>query len=241
MRRSAARRRRLVQLGGALVGAILIVAVLVAVSSSGGPARKGVAKGVQANQNVAAVSSLLSGIPQSGNSLGSPTAPVTMQYFGDLQCPVCQAFTLDSLPQVIAKDVRPGTLKIQYRSLQTATPDAPTFREQQAAALAAGRQNLMWNYIELFYREQGQEGSNYVTPDYLAGLARQTPALNAADWSTIRTSPVLSNQVAGDEDAAAAAGLDSTPSLIVTGKHGTKTLVGDATSADIVQAIQTVR
>ena len=67
-RASAVRRRRLIQLGGVLGAAIVIVAVLVAVSSSGGGPKKGIANGPQANRTVAAASSLLNGIPQSGKT-----------------------------------------------------------------------------------------------------------------------------------------------------------------------------
>ena len=30
--------------------------------------------------------------------LGNPNAPVTLQYFGDLECPICKEFTLGALP-----------------------------------------------------------------------------------------------------------------------------------------------
>ena len=42
--------------------------------------------------------SLLQGIPQNGITLGNPNAPVTMKYFGDLECPICKEFTLGALP-----------------------------------------------------------------------------------------------------------------------------------------------
>src|SRR5205807_9810713 len=76
--------------------------------------------------------------PQSGNTLGRPNAPVTMQYFGDLQCPVCKSFTEGALQPLIQNYVRPGILKIEFRSLETATREPETFRTQQVAALAAG-------------------------------------------------------------------------------------------------------
>ena len=63
--------------------------------------------------------------------------------------------------------MRTGKLKIEYRSLETATREPETFKTQQVAALAAGKQNKMWNYIELFYHEQGEEDSGYVTESYL--------------------------------------------------------------------------
>ncbi len=67
--------------------------------------------------------------------------------------------------------------------METATREKETFQTQQIAALAAGKQNLMWNFVELFYHEQGEEDSGYVTESYLQGLAAQVPGLNLSQWS----------------------------------------------------------
>ena len=114
--------------------------------------------GTEGKGTGAEVSSLLAGIPQPGSTLGDPKAPVTLQYFGDLECPFCKQFMLGALPSLIRSYVRGGKLKIEYRSLETATRDPQTFKTQQVAALAAGKQNRMWEYIELFYHEQGRRG-----------------------------------------------------------------------------------
>ena len=79
------------------------------------------------------------------------------------------------LPELVAKDVRAGKVKIVYRAFETATRDPQTFQAQQVAALAAGKQNHFWDYVELFYRQQGAEGTGYVTESYLSGLAKQVP------------------------------------------------------------------
>jgi len=158
---------------------------------------------------------LLAGIPQSGNALGSPAAPVTLEYFGDLECPTSRAFTLAALPSLITRWVRGGELRIEYRSLETATRQAAVFTAQQIAALAAGMQDKAWYYIELFYHEQGGEGSGYVTTSYLNGLAKQTPGLNLALWSKDRQEPPLAAEVATDEQTAAYEGFHSTPSFLV--------------------------
>ena len=121
---------------------------------------------------MAEVNHLLAGIPQSGNSLGSPTAPVTLQYYGDLECPICRKFTLGALPPLIRTGSEQGKLRIEYHNLETATREPETFKSQQAAALAAGKQAKMWNFIETFYHEQGAEDSGYVTEQYLRGTRR---------------------------------------------------------------------
>ena len=215
---TAARRTRLTQLG--VVAVIVVVAVVAILIASGGGSSKPPAKGsAQAGKTAAEVSSLVGGIPQNGNVLGNPNAPVTLQYFGDLECPGCQQFTLGTLPSVIPQWVRSGKLKIEYRNLETATREPEVFRTQQVAALAAGKQQKAWNFIELFYHEQGEEGSGYVTESYLRGLAEQVPGLDLAKWNSDRSDAALANQVTADAQAANAAGFNSTPSFLI-GKTG---------------------
>ena len=171
--------------------------------------------GSRADATAAEVASLLAGISQHGNTLGNPKAPVEVLYFADLQCPFCKRFTLGALNRLIQGYVRGGRLKIEYRSLRTATRDPATFDAQQVAALAAGRQNKLWNYVELFYHEQGRENSGYVTEGYLQGLAQQVTGLNLIAWIAARSDPRLANTLAGDAQAAASAGVASTPSFVL--------------------------
>jgi protein-disulfide isomerase len=189
---------------------------------------------------VSTVTRELSGVPQAGNRLGQPAAPVTMQYFGDLECPVCQAFTLSAFDQVVAHPVRAGTLQVDYRSFQTATPNTTTFITQQVAALAAGRQDLMWDYVELFYREQGPEGTGYVTDAFLRGIASQVPGLDVARWQRDRQDPGLRREVLADETAAQRDGVGGTPTLIITGPRGKRVLSGDPPYSSVAQAIAAV-
>jgi protein-disulfide isomerase len=215
----AARRTRLTQLGIVLgIVAAIIVAIVIA---TGGGGKKTIIppKSTEANAQVAEVTSLVGGIPQSGNVLGSPSAPLTLKYYGDLECPICKEFTLGVLPALIPKYVRTGKLKIEYQSLETATREPEIFKTQQVAALAAGKQNRAWDFIELFYHEQGEEGSGYVNEKYLQGLASQVPGLNLAMWTTARSDPALANEVTADAQAANNAGFTGTPSFQL-GKTG---------------------
>ena len=121
------RRRRVYILGGVALGAIVVVAVAIAVSGVGGST--GLKDGNGEATLVAQVRQLLDGIPQSGATLGNPKAPVTMSYYSDLQCPVCAEFTLSSgFPELVAKDVKAGKVKIVYRAVETATRDPQSSR-----------------------------------------------------------------------------------------------------------------
>ena len=166
------------------------------------------------------INALLADIPQSANALGEPAAPVTLEYFGDLECPFCRDFSLDVLPSIIQRWVRSGKLRIEYRALQTATRERDVFVAQQVAALAAGEQEKAWHFVETFYAEQGEEGSGYVTETYLEGIASQIPHLDLPRWATERKDPELPRKIASDAEAAADAGLTGTPWFLLGASGG---------------------
>jgi protein-disulfide isomerase len=234
------RQRRLRMIGGVVIAAVAVVVVAIAISSGGGN-KSGLAKGTTATKTVAQVQALLSGIPQNGARLGDPKAPVTLTYYGDLQCPVCQAFTLNAFRELVSKDVRDGKVQVVYKALQTATRDQQTFQLQQVAALAAGEQQRFWNYAELFYHEQGQEGSGYVNENYLTSLAQQVPGLNMNSWRNDRNSSALSSQVASDAQQASAIGANATPTLVFKGPKGqAQPIAGDVSYGSLQKTIQSV-
>jgi protein-disulfide isomerase len=234
------RTRRLRMLLGVVVGAVVVVAVLVVISASGSKSG-GLKTGTEATKTSNQVNQLLSGIPQSGARLGNPKAPVTLTYYGDLECPICREFTLSSFPQLIANEVRAGKVQVVYKAFQTATQSTSTFQTQQVAALAAGNQQRFWNFTELFYHEQGTEDTDYVTENYLQGLAKQISGLNLTKWESDRNDPSLLNQVQADGQAGTAAGVSGTPTLDFQGPKG-KVRASEAvpTYAQLQQSIKAV-
>jgi protein-disulfide isomerase len=181
---------------------------------------------------------LLADIPQSANALGSATAPVTLQYFGDLQCPFCRDFTLELLPSVIERWVRSDDLRIEYHALETATREPEVFVAQQVAALAAGKQDRAWHFIETFYREQGEEGSGYVTERFLEGIATEVPGLSLSQWNRERSDPQLAGEIATDARAAESAGLNGTPSFLIGRSAGAMTTFAMIDAASLDAAIE---
>jgi protein-disulfide isomerase len=217
----AQRRKRLIQLG-AVIGAVVVIIVVILVATGGGSSKTGTITTTPPgtkNPKVTEAEKLLGGIPQAGNTLGSPTAPVTLQYFGDLECPICREFSEGALKPLIEKYVRTGKLKIEYKNLETATREPETFRTQQIAALAAGKQNKGWYYIELFYHQQGQEDTGYVTEKFLQELAKQVPGMNLAKWTADRSNGEFTNTITTDAQAANNAAFTGTPSFLL-GKTG---------------------
>jgi protein-disulfide isomerase len=231
---SAARRTRMTQLGG--VVAVVVVAIVVILIATGG-SKSGIPSSKHEQTSVTKqITSLIGGIPQSGNALGSPTAPVTLKYFGDLECPVCREFTLGALPQIIQKYVRAGKVRVEYHSMETATREPEVFKTQQVAAYAAGKQNKAWNFIETFYHEQGEEDSGYVTEKYIQGLASQIPGLNLSQWSSDRGNLEFSNEVETDKQIANNEGFDGTPSFLIGRTGGGTEKITELSEGDLQEA-----
>jgi len=245
----AARRRRMQMLGGVVLAAVVVIAVAIAISSGGSSGSSGPVTGAKATATEKLVDNELAGIPQSGTTLGNPKAPITMVYFGDLECPVCAAFTTGAddggLPQLIDNQVKQGKVKVEYRSFCTATcndESQSVFNTQQVAAYAAGLQDRFWNYAELFYHEQGAEGSGYVTPTFLDNLASQVPGLSISKWQTDRQDPDLLSQVESDEATAVKDGLTGTPTVIAEGPKGSDPAQeGIPPYSELVSMINTVQ
>ncbi len=213
------RRRQWRQVAAGVVAAVAVF--VLALLLTGGrhdssPPKPGSAKALGSAQ---AIGALLAGIPQRGNVLGKSTAPVTLSWFGDMECPFCKEFTLGALPSIIRKWVRGGQLKIEYRSIETATRQPTIFKAQEIAALAAGAQNKMWYFLETFYHEQGEEDSGYVTGKFLRGIASQVPALNLKLWAADRHNPQFVVQLGEDLSIAGLAGFTGTPSFLI-GRSG---------------------
>jgi protein-disulfide isomerase len=204
---TSSRRRRLTTLAPVL----LIVAIFAAVGILG--------FGLNAETSKARieqeVTELLDGIPQRGEVLGSPKAPVTVWMYADLECPTVKLFVEHSLPAIIENWVRPGAVRLDYRSLETDTANEEVFFDQETAALAAGRQDRMWNFALAFVRQQGEPRTDYADEEFLAGIASQVPGLELARWDRDRDDALLSRRVALGVYSGHSSGLRSTPSFLI--------------------------
>lgn len=159
------------------------------------------------------VRSLLTGIPEHGETLGRRSAPVTLVFYGDLECIDVKAWVVNDLPAIIRRYVRPGTMRIEFRAFKTDTHNQRAFSAQQTAALAAGAQNQLWPFIETFYYEQGVEYTPYVTEGFLGGIAEQVAGLDLARWHRDQTHERRPEIVAGEDQKARTLGFHDTPAF----------------------------
>jgi protein-disulfide isomerase len=213
------RRRRLRTLLAVLGGAAVLVVVAIVVSSGGsngaktrpGAAQK--ATGAIPGQKESA--EMLAGIPQTGIHLGNPNAPVRLVEFADLQCPYCRDYTLQTLPQLVQDYVRSGKVRMEFRDLAFLGKDSVTAGRHAAGA---GQQNKLWNFIDVFYYNQGEENSGYVTPSFLHSIDKaagvDSAKSDAFAASAASLTPIKQANAIGDQLR-----VQSTPTVFV-GKRG---------------------
>lgn len=224
------RRKRLVQYGSAAAFlAICAVAVLIIVSQSGGGSS---GSGTKDSEEI---TKQLKGIPQHGTVLGDPKAKVSVIEFGDLQCPACQQFSTDTAPDLISGPVSDGDVKYDFRQYLIIGPDSKTAAE---AALAAGEQNRYWNFIELFYRNQGLENSGYVTDDFLESVAKGAGVPDIPKWNQDRDDPKWDKVLSKTQTEAQNLGFNSTPSFLVEGPGGRNTASGVLSLSELQSLIK---
>lgn len=226
------RRKRLLRIGSAAVflafAAVLVLIVLSANDGSGGDTNL---------ESVALVNRSLEGIPQQGTTLGEPQAKVTLYEFGDLQCPVCKGFSEEIIPAVIDSKVRSGEAKIDFRNYTIISQESIP---AGAAAIAAGRQGRGWNYIELFYRNQGPEASGYVTDAFMTEIAKGAGVPDIGRWNKDRKSAQVIEEVEDTTAEARRLGFTGTPSFAVAGPgtKGMETLGTPGSAGEIEEAIE---
>ena len=212
----ARRGRRLRIVGLAVAAAAVLVLVAVLVSSSGtkkgtpGVSRPASPSGP--TKGASLTSRELGGIPQSGLTLGNPSAPVTIREYADLQCPVCDDYALNVQPAIIQRYVRTGKAKIQYENFPILGNDSVT---AAYAAAAAGLQNKGWDFIDVWYRNQGQENTGYVTDAFIRKIAGEVPGLDVNRLMRDRSQLQARNLVKQSYGRGNALGFNATPSFVV--------------------------
>jgi protein-disulfide isomerase len=186
---------------------------------------------------------IFGGVRQDGDRIGSPDAPVTIQWFDDLQCGNCRNQFLATVPTLVNDYVRPGDVRMEYRhySFSSATEELGFF-----GAEAAADQDYTWPYVYLFFRNQDEAKRVGVNRDFLTSLAGGIPELDVPQWRDYLDSEGGSDgritaRLARYESLGSQLRIRAQPAAIVNGPHGTRTLQDSPRLSQITAAIDAVR
>jgi protein-disulfide isomerase len=183
---------------------------------------------------------LFGGVPQEGDRLGSDDAPVTIQVFNDLQCSACQDDFLSTIPELTEKYARPGDVKLLYRHYSNSiNPEQLGFYGAEAAA----DQGYGWQYIYLFFRNQGEAERFGVDQDYLDSVAGGVEELEFEEWSRDledNGDGAIEKRLEGYEKLGRDLKIRTGQGMIVSGPSGTVTLQEGPSLSEVEAAIAEV-
>jgi protein-disulfide isomerase len=212
-------RNRLVLLGGAIAAAIVVVVVVIVVVGSGSDSSStpSTTTATTTNGSGPEAVSTFAGVPQQGDTLGKPGAPVTLTVFEDPQCPFCRQWNIDTLPTVVRDYVRTGRIKIVYRGMVVIGDNSLV---GLAAIYAAGQQDKLWQMVEALYERQGAENSGWITLPLVREAAREI-GLSPAKIVTAMKSSAVTSAIRESINEAQGLGINGTPTFAIQKQLGT--------------------
>jgi len=166
---------------------------------------------------------------------GNVNAPVTLEEFGDFQCPSCGAY----YPELKKIEAEFGDrLRVIFREL----PLVPTHEHALLAAQAAeaaGLQGKFWEMHDKLYENQATWSTTKDLVPVFVDYAKQI-GINADQFQKDLNGEKVAQRIFQDGKRAHAYGLKSTPSFFVNGKEakddqwkpeGLRQMINDALKA----------
>jgi len=153
-----------------------------------------------------------------GATLGTATAPVTLEIWSDFQCPYCGELARSYLPRVAADFVATGAVRIVAQDIAFLDRGGSTESHDAAVAAAcAADQGRYWAFHDLLMWNQSGENLGAFSGARLAAMADQVP-LDRPAWDACRAAPSAAADVATRAARAGALGIVSTPTLVINGQ-----------------------
>ena len=143
---------------------------------------------------------------------GERGAPATLVEIADLQCPFCAQYSSEALPSIVEDYVRTGKLNYELQIRSFLGRDSV---RAAGAAAAAADQNLMYQFSDLFFRDQGPENSGYADDDFIRGVASQVEGLDVEAVVAAADDPLAQPAVRRAEQFARDLGSTGTPDFYI--------------------------
>jgi len=141
---------------------------------------------------------------------GDPNAPVTIIEFSDFQCPYCETFFSQSLPQIRSQYIDTGKVKMIYKQFPLSFhPKAQKAAEASECAFAQGK---FWEMHDTIFNNQASMSvANYKKWAGEMGM-------DQAAFDQCLDSGSMAASVAADQAAGMQAGVSGTPSFLINGQ-----------------------
>jgi len=190
-----------------------------------------IAIGVQGNRaKITGSTTSANASASTGVRVGNQQAPVTVDLYEDLQCPICNALEQGGLTKDFDAKVKATNIKVNYHVMSfldsSSNGNKYSSRAANAAYCAADQSpEAFGKFHDIAYgkdssgqNNQPAEGSNGVPDSTLIDWGKQA-GITSADFSTCVTSNQHKDLVAAVTEAASKKGVNGTPTAFVQGKE----------------------
>lgn len=220
---------RALAIAGGVVLAIVIAVVLGVVLSGRGGGGSGIVassdlqglpavgsqSSAQALPGAQEANDLFKGIPQHGLTLGNPKAPVEMEMFIDVQCPVCQAYEVNNIPTIVKRYIRTGKVQLHLKPWAFLGGQGSQSFSGRLGLIAAANQNRGFNYAKVLYDNQGPEESGWLSGSEMAAIAASVDGLNLSQWKDDTNSSGPPATASAVDQLATQKNVQGTPTIFV--------------------------
>jgi protein-disulfide isomerase len=189
----------------------------------------------QKNKSPAAAAAIDASVgqPVHRTTIGDPNAPVLVETYEDFLCPHCADFTFESGPALLDL-VREGKVRWEYKYRVIGGSDSLT---ANMAAECAADQGEFWEYHEQLFRRIDENGKVAVFPNSLKKLAADL-GLDTEQFNQCLDSKQHLGEIQKIDQAAAARGVNGTPTIFINGQRYDGSRSPEAIKAAIEAAAQ---
>ncbi len=157
---------------------------------------------------------------ESGKTIGNPNAKVKILVYEDFQCPSCEKYTTEVEPQILQSTyITDGQVYYEFMNYPFIDTNSITKESHQAAnaAMCALEQGRFWDYHDILFANQAAENSGAFSDKRLQAFA-QSLGLDMTKFNKCFSADTYSSQIEADYQSGVAAGVNSTPSVLLNGK-----------------------
>ncbi len=173
------------------------------------------------------------------NAVGDPNAPIKIEEYSDFQCPFCRIFFENTEEALLENYVADGTVYFVYHSFGAFI--GAESGQAAEAAYCAGDQAKFWEMHDIIFANQTGENVGAYTDRRLVAFAEKLD-LNMDEFNTCFDTSKYNDLVEEDMKNGIAAGIQATPSFIMTyivqGEEKTTLIEGAQTIDAFQQAIE---
>jgi protein-disulfide isomerase len=176
--------------------------------------------------------------PNDSEIEGSKSAPVIVQEYADFQCPSCKAFH-DAMQPTIDSLVKDGKIRYAYTYFPFIGDESV---RAAAAGVCAGDQGKFFEFADILYTEQQGENSGFLTDAQLIKFGKQAGITGSAfdTFEKCVNAGTYEGFVRKSAENASKRGINSTPTVLMTGPNGKTVQVDGAPLASPAQFEQAV-